>query len=165
MRRRQIASKDKGVMGGAFRNPRRRPRRGRKPRLKDGFPKVSADPWSNGAGIAARGAPGIMCTVPNRFERANLPRGPTTGGGAPARGQRVPMTGDAFQMEIFFQQARFQKIFQGTNDKSSFERRLSGTFWNALHPDSRKRLNLAHQIKSFHRFQCAGARQTREKYR
>ena len=94
-------------MHGAPHNPRRRPRRGGNPRLKNGFPRVSADPQSNGAGIAARGAPwctagGIMFTVPSRFECANFVRGPSTGSGAPAMGQRVPMAGDSFQMGIFF---------------------------------------------------------------
>jgi len=103
-RRRRISSKDRGAVGGAPRNPRRRPRRGGKPRLKNGFPRVSADPWLNGAGIAARGAPagGKMCTVPSRFECAILPRGPTTGSGALAMGQRGPMAGDSFQMGRFF---------------------------------------------------------------
>ena len=124
---RRIASKNRGTVGGASRSPRRRPRRGGKPRLKNGFPRVSADPWSNGGGECgprrARGRHNMHQAMP--FECANLPRGRIRGGGAPAMVQRVAMAGDSFQMGTFsFRLARFDKMLERKNDdKNSAKRR------------------------------------------
>ena len=41
---------------------------------------------------------------------------------------------------------------------------LSENFWNVLHVDRLKTLNLAHEMMSFHRFQSAVPFQNRAKY-
>ena len=83
---------------GTPRNPRRRPRRGGSSGSKMSFMGSAA---RGGMGSAARGAcgraaGGTMCTVPSRFECVDLSRSPTTGCGAPAICERVPMAGRLF---------------------------------------------------------------------
>jgi hypothetical protein len=93
--RRRIASKGRDAVGVAPRNPRRRPRRGGKPRLKDGFLRDGADQNVKRAMNASRGAPGrsagtTMCTGPRCFRCTNPLRDPPPVGGAPAMGLRGP---------------------------------------------------------------------------